>query len=418
MRAHPDEGGNGDAEPASTGDGAGIDPGRSLEGDWIRLLTYGLSLAVLLTLLVGATTSTVAFGLFNPAWDGATEFRDQLDSDPAVEPVVVRETAAYGDQSPTETTAFVVAPGEPYDRAAMDDVAAFVEAGGTLVVMDDGTAGNRLLEDVGADARFDGRVVRDEREHDQGPQMPVVTAVADDDFVATVDEVTLNRGTAIETGDDEWSAEWNASERDEPTVLLGTSEYASLSPTGSDRETASGASLSGPYPVATVESVGDGRVVAVGDPSIAINVMVDRSDNEAFLHALAGDGTVLFDRSHGGDLPPLSSAALTIRDSPSLQVLVGFGTIFGVVAAASRRGRRLVAGVRSRCLTLVAILAATTVGDTRPSSSAGDDRSRLSPAAQARYLRSNHPEWDEELIERAIGKFNRERDEYIEGNDE
>ncbi|ARS91776.1 hypothetical protein B1756_09565 [Natrarchaeobaculum aegyptiacum] len=397
-----------------------MDAGRSLEVDWTRLLTYGLAGAVLITLLVGATTSTVAFGLFNPAWDGATDLRGQLDSAPGAEPVVVRETGSYGDHSPTETTAFVVAPEEPYDRAAMDDVAAFVEAGGTLVVMDDGTAGNRLLEGVGADARFDGRVVRDEREYDQGPQMPVVTAVADDALVATVDEVTLNRGTAIETGDDEGSAEWNASGTDdEATVLLGTSEYASLSPTGSDREPASVAPPSGPYPVATVESVGDGRVVAVGDPSIAINVMVDRSDNEAFLHALAGDGTVLFDRSHGGDLPPLSSAALTIRESPSLQALVGFGAIFGVVAATSRRGRRVVTGVRSRCLTLVAILAATTASDTRPSSaSAGDDRSRLSPAAQARYLRSNHPEWDEELIEGTIGKFNMERDEHIGRNDE
>lgn len=419
-----------DAGPASGHDEGTVDTGTTLDAeiDWLRLLTYGLAVAVILTLLVGATTSTAAFGLFNPSWDGATDFRDQLDAEPETDPLVVRETSAYGDHAPTETTAFVVAPEEPYDQAAVDDVATFVEAGGTLVVMDtDGTVGNSLLEGVGVDARFDGQTVRDDRDYDQGPQMAVVTAVGDDELVAAVDEVTLNRGTAIETGDDEWPGDRNWSDTDdEPTVLLATSEYASRSASGPDREAGGEAAPSGPYPVATVESVGDGRVVAVGDPSIAINVMFDRSDNEAFLDALAGEGPVLFDRSHGGDLPLLSSAALTIRESPLLQALIGLGAIVSVTTMTSRRGRRQVADVWSRCVTLVAILAGTSAGSPRRGSTSdpstvagtGTDRSRLSAPEQARYLRIQHPEWDEELIERAIGKFNTERGEYIERDDE
>lgn len=389
------------------------------EIDWLRGLTGALAVAVVVTLLVGAATSAAAFDAFNPSWDGASDFRDQLEDDPALESDVLRETSAYDDLPAAETTAFVIAPDERYGPSAADDVARFVEDGGTLVVLDNfGTASNDLLESVGSEVRFDGRLVRDDRHHEQGPEMPVTTATTDHELTVSVDEVTLNRGSVLSVGDDSDSStavpeSSSATEPGEVTVLLRTSEYAQLEDRAASATDPEPVDASTTHAVATVEDVGEGRVVVVSDPSITINAMVDRSDNAAFLHALAGDdGRVVFDRSHGDDLPPLSNAILTLQQSPPAQAAVGVGAIVVVGLTTSRRVRRVAAGFWQRSGRLVDALAGVTSGS-HSSSIDRTDRPGLSPAEQARYLRERHPEWDDDRIGYEIGKFNRREDEFI-----
>lgn len=362
----------------------------ALEGDgvdWPRLLLVGLVLSFLLALVVAAATSSAAFGPYNPSWEGTSELRSDAESAPGVETHLVRDTAEYEEVPASETVAFVVAPEATYEGEDVARLREFVANGGTLVVLENfGEPGNALLADVGAQARVDGRLLRDQRHHYQGPAMPVANDIGNHSLTDGIDRLTLNYGTAVEPG--------NA------TVLVSTSGFTYLGPEDDDLDEQDELRS---YPVATVETVGDGQVVVVGDPSVTINAMYDEPDNGAFVRGLYADADhVVFDRSHGGPVPPLLGAVLTIRDSPPLQLFVG-GLGIGIVAALSQsRPGPLIEGVRSRL-----------TAQFRPAERAGDRAAHpgLTDAERAEFLRRRHPEWDEERIQRVITALNHPRSE-------
>lgn len=297
--------------------------------DWPRVLLVALSITVLSALIVAAATSTAAFGPYNPSWDGTSELREQVESEPGVESELVQDTTRYDVSDPNETVAFVVAPTEQYSDEDLERVQRFVATGGTLVVLENfGPNGNQLLADVGAEARTDGVLLRDEQEYHRGPTMPVATGVENHTHTEDVNQLTLNYASALEP--------------DEATVLVRTSDYA-YRDTNRDGQLSDDEELAA-YPVATVEEVSDGQVVVVGDPSIVVNAMIDEPDNAAFLRGLYTDADhVMIDLSHAEELPPLASAAIVLRETPLLQVLVGVSGI-GAVALLSRRRRSLSAG--------------------------------------------------------------------------
>ena len=352
--------------------------------DWPRVLLATLAVTLGIALVVTAATSTTAFSPYNPSWDGATDLRTSLEGETDANHAVIRDTTRYDDVDADGTVAFVIGPEATYDGDDADRVREFVERGGTLVVLENfGASGNALLADVGADARANGTLLRDEQHYYQAPTMPVATTVENHTFTEGIDQLTLNYATAIDAG--------NA------TVLVSTSDFAYLDLDG-DGELGDDEELSA-YPVATAEPVGDGTVIAVGDPSIVINVMREQPDNAAFIHGLSADhDRVLLDVSHAGDLPPLTVAALVLRETPLLQGLVGL-LLVGIVTIAS--GRTLSSLLRP-------------VHDRLPTR--GPDRARvertefpISDADRAAFLRRRHPEWDEERIQRVITAVKRTR---------
>ena len=356
--------------------------------DWPRLLLLALAATVAVSLVVVAATSATAFGPYNPSWDGTSEFRSQVDDDPTAEAAIARETAIYDDLEANDSVAFVIAPDEPYADEDAERVRAFVEDGGTLVVFENfASPGDDLLADVGAEARFDGQLLRDEHNHYQGPAMPVATGVENDSRVADVEQVTLNYATAVEPNG--------------ATVLVRTSEFAYLT---EENEELDDEDELAAYPVATAEPVGEGEVIAVGDPSVPINAMIDQPDNAAFLTGLYGDRShVVVDLSHSEDVPPLVGTMLTLQGSSVLQATLGLFVVGATALAVDRRGSAVRRRVRRR---LEAI-----TGEERPA----DGVPALSREERLAYLQKRHPDWDDERVERVIGAFNgddsRERDD-------
>ena len=303
-----------------------------LDVDVPRAVLVALVVVVGAALIVGGATSGAAFDAFNLDWDGTSDLRETADA-AGSEPVVVRNTTEYADYGEGDL-AVVLSPDREYGEDDATRVREFVHRGGTLVVAErDGPHGSALLEAVGAEARPEGPILRDERHHHRDPALPIATEVGNHSLVAegAVESLTLNYGTAVEPGD--------------ATVLVASSSYAYLDLDGSgeisDDETARS------YPVATIEEVGDGHVIVVGDPSVFINVMQDDLGNRAFVAALA-DGTnhTLVDVSHGSSPPPLMAILLSIRGSTLLQLGLGVGAILAV-AAASRVADRRVASRRA-----------------------------------------------------------------------
>lgn len=349
-----------------------------------RLLLLALVVGVALSVGVAGYTSTTAFETYNPAWDGASDLRSVAGSEGA-EVTVALNASAYDAVEPNGTVAVLLSPDDPYGPTDRRRLRSFARAGGTLVVAEDvDPDGNDILAAVGADSRFDGGVVRDERHNYQSPALPVATEVADDPATEGVEELTLNYGTVVDPGDD-------------ATVLAATSEFAYVDRDG-DGELSATEELA-TRPVVVAEPVGAGTVVAVGDPSLFVNAMLDRTGNRRLVGNLAAaHDRVLLDYSHLSGQPPLATAVIRLRGSPPAQaalLLVGIGTVL----AWSRRSIDLALADRTARLL-------------PPSLRRGGERERSvpepSPAALRAYLESEHPEWDGDRVERVMaGVMNR-----------
>ncbi|MFB1066376.1 DUF4350 domain-containing protein [Natrinema sp. H-ect4] len=355
--------------------------------DWPRVLLLTLAITLVIALGTVAATSSTAFGLYNPSWDGSSDLRQGAENDPTVESHLLHDTAQYEELPANETVAFVIAPDESYEGESSERLQEFVASGGTLVVLENfDEQGNDLFADVGAEARMDGQLLRDDRHHFRGPPMPVATVIENNTLTTGVNQLTLNYGTAVEPG--------NA------TVLVSTSNFAYLGPEEDDLDEQDELRS---YPVVTVENVSEGQVVAVGDPSITINAMYDEPDNAAFLRTLYADADhVAFDYSHGAEVPPLTSTILTIRNSPLLQLLVGTVGIGLVMVFSHIRVQSPLMGIQSR------LPARFQPAESRTD---GLDSPGLSDTERATYLRQRYPDWDEEQIQRVITALNHPRSE-------
>jgi len=351
-----------------------------IEWDVPRVLLVALVAATLLGVLVAASTSSAAFGLYNPGWEGTSELRTVAD-EAGTETTVARNVSEYrgaGDG----TVAVVLAPDRSYSERDLAAIRGFLARGGTLVVAEDvGGGGNELLGGVGATARVNGTLLRDERHNYRSPAMPVARNVTDNETLTRgVERLTLNYGSVVEPGDGN------------TTVLVRSSGFAYLDTNGNgelddDERLAS-------RPVATVERVGQGRVVVVSDPSVFINTMLERSGNRRFARNLvASEDRLLLDFSHTADLPPLSLALVTVRSAPLLQTAVGFLAV-GLVGAWG-------AGLFGRLGSAVGRLRRKRPSDAAP----------VTEAALVAYLREQHPEWDESRIRRIAQGISTERGE-------
>ncbi|QLG27440.1 DUF4350 domain-containing protein [Halorarum halophilum] len=343
--------------------------------------------ALCLSIIVAGVTSAAAFGAYNAKWDGASQLRGIADGEDTTA-TVVTNVSEYGEVDPSGTVAIVLAPEEPYGPADQAVLNRFVREGGTLLVAEDyGSTGNELLVGVGASTRVDGRPLRDERRYYRSPAFPVADGVGNHPLTAGVDGITLNHGSVLTT-------ENGTAVASEATPVANSSAYGYLDTNGNE-ELDQSESLQ-KRPVVAVESVGDGQVIVVSDPSAFINTMLDRPGNAQFVaNVMGAHDRVLLDYSHVTGQPPLVAIALALQKSSVLTALVG---VLGLLAVAilgsgATFWRRLVA-------TFDLHSSRGRVSGTQGVS--GRTRLHIDEAALAASLRERHPEWDEDRVDRVI----------------
>jgi hypothetical protein len=351
-----------------------------------QLLLIALLISVSVIGVVAMSTSTAGFSPYNANWDGTAEFRNLANANG--ETTIVTSVEQYEGADPASTTAFVLAPEKNYSDSDRELINRFVQNGGLLIVADDYEGnGNTVLRSVNASARFDGRILRDEQNNFESSFFPSATNTSTHTLVSNVDGLTFNYGTTIRPG------------TARPIVNSSSVSYLvdnrneSLEPQTDLRR----------YPVVTVESVGEGTVVAIGDPSIFISSMLDKSDNRAFISALLGERSeILLDQSHSQSLPILVSLTLALRSSPPvaggiLTILVGLVLVGNSLY--DSRGQRV---WRQRFDSLVP---ADQLGITGwPQSDPNPETQTLISDRESlkEELQQRHPEWDEEQTDRVI----------------
>lgn len=272
--------------------------------------------------------------------------------------------SAYDGTTPDRPITVVRSPTDP-DGDDATAIASFVRAGGTLLVAADyGDHGNALLATVGADARVNGTPLRDEQHAGPSPAFPRAQTTPNHTYTERVDGLMLNHGSVVEPG--------NA------TVIARSSEFSYLDTNRNQQLDES--EVLAQRPVVTVETVGEGTVIVVSDPSLFLNAMRERSDNAAFLEAIVENHEhVLLDVSHGVSPPPLVTARVLLQRSGVLGFLGGSLSVLALVVLAEPLG------VSTRL---------------RERRRAPVQQPQLSADEIAAGLRARHPEWDEARIDR------------------
>ncbi|WP_277552288.1 DUF4350 domain-containing protein [Halobaculum limi] len=344
-------------------------------------------LIALVVVMVGSVvfagaTSAAAFGSYNPSWDGASQLRG-IATDTGGDSTILTETAAYETVEPNGTVAVVLSPDRPYTESQRAALRSFVRDGGTLVVAEDyGPIGNSILSAVGASVRVSGQPLRDEREYYRGPALPVAPSTATHPVTDGVDELTLNHGTVLvpaQNTNASTVAETNA------TAVVNSSGFSYLD--RNRNEQLDDSETLAARPVVAVESIGEGQVIAVADPSVFINSMLEREGNQQFAtNIIAAHDRILLDYSHTEGQPPLIAALLALQKSSLLTVTIAT-LVVGSIGLWTRRPDITLPG-------------GSTVfgGDAGPpQAGATDDGS-----AVVAYLREQHPDWSERRLRRLM----------------
>lgn len=354
-----------------------------------RVVLVALAVAILATVGVTAATSTASLGLYNPSWDGASQFSATAAAE-GVDDRLVRDSERYETAAAEGTLAVVLSPDSGYEVDEVTRLEDFVRRGGTLLVAADfREPGPALLAGLGTNASVSGLPLRDEHRYGPSPAFPLAPNVSDHPYTDGVGELVLNHPSVIETGareGDGGAGADGAGTPDGPTVLVESSPFAYLD--RNRNEELDDEEELARHPVVTVESLGDGEVVVASDPSLFINAMLERGDNRRFLANVVGaHERVVVDVSHTSALPPLISLRLVLRDLPIVQLVLGVG-LLGGVAALGRRWR----GVPWERLPGSERL--------RPGGEPAPAGLELSAGDVAAAVRERHPDWDEERVER------------------
>lgn len=285
-----------------------------------RIVLVALLIAVVAALLFAFLTAGGAFDAFNPTWEGTSDLRGDTGD---TESQVLLSAEGYERLEANRTVVFMIAPTKKPTAADATRIRQFVSDGGTLVVADDfGPHGNAVLADVGAEARIDGALLRDELEYAAGPTLPIAGNVTTHRYTTDVEQLTLNHGSAVRPGGAD--------------VLVRSSPVAYLDRTATGNLTAG--DEVGAHPVVTSEAVDNGTVLTVSDPSIFINTMLQEPDNRVFATAiLDGHDSAAFDYAHRESRSSLAVALVLLRQTPLVQGVVIFLGTAGVFAAAGGR---------------------------------------------------------------------------------
>jgi len=200
----------------------------------------------------------------------------------------------------------------------------------------------------------------------------VITNTSNATILENVDQLTLNGATVLNSTNG--------------TAIAYTSSFAYLD-TNSNDELDPDEQLQS-YPVFASETVGEGRVLVLSDPSVFINQLADRNGNQAFLTQLQSThDRVMLDVSHTSGTPLGALLWLWLRRTAWAQALVGGGGVGILWLYTDNRPRSRVRRIIDPILS-------------RFERSPSVESLTLDPDDRSNFLHQQHPEWSRTRIER------------------
>ena len=208
-----------------------------------------LFIAVLVTAVAGPAAAA-PFDLVGSDWEGAAELVRLARAELGAPRVTVATQIDFSVLLP-EDGLLLLYPERGLD---VDELSKFMRAGGRVILLDDFGRGESLLQNFGMKRVPSPRHPAESLRHN--PQLALAEPASAHPVVADVSRVVTNHATGL--------------------------SHPDLSPVLKIRASAGEADVV----VAVAGAVGQGRLLAVGDPSIAMNSMLRYSGNKTFTRGL------------------------------------------------------------------------------------------------------------------------------------
>lgn len=294
-----------------------------------RRKALGLLLTVLVVLVHAVTALAAPFDLNGTDWEGANELVRLARAELGAGRVVPTTAIDFADLKPDDGL-LIMYPERSLDT---DELTRFMRAGGRVILLDDFGRGDSLLTNFGMKRVAAPRHPQESLRHN--PQLALAEPASAHPVVADVTRVVTNHPTGL--------------------------AHPDLSPVLKIRATSGEQDVV----VAVAGAVGQGRLLAVGDPSIVMNSMLRYSGNKAFARGLVryavdadawgkrggrlvlATGTFEQKGSYGGEKNPVSEWLRDVKDLLDQIRREGMPAIL-TWAAAAALGLALVVWVGSR----------------------------------------------------------------------
>ena len=266
----------------------------------ITRLIVLVAMVIVIILLIGRFNFSEAdFSLYNPAWNGMTEFSGNSSVHLLYS---ISDLSGAGEKN----TLLIVSPLSNFSEDESGHALSFMQRGGTIIVMDDFGMANTLLENISSPITLYQAPLCDDNYYYKRQSFPVINSISQMGLTSNVSELVLNHPATLNiTG--------NA------TVMALTSPLGWVDSNANlmiDRD-----EVYGRYPVMARTSFGEGTLYVVSDPDIIVNIMIYKGNNSVFASNIMNSGTVYMDVSHGQKIPPLATVFYIIKYDLVAQLL-------------------------------------------------------------------------------------------------
>ncbi len=251
-----------------------------------RKLLPALTLVILLVFatIIWFYPPTGDFNAGNPFWNGISYLSEHTE----VSPINSLDSLPSSGKGST----LLLVPYEQFSSEELNQIRSFVSSGGTLLLLDDYGFGNQVLGSLGLKTKFTGQQLLDPLFDYQNEMMPKITEFTPTSMTANVSSIVFNHATTLEDTSD-------------VSVIASSSRFSFLDANNNGEWDTD--ELSGSLPVAAYVKVDEGYVVAVADPSMLINGMINMDDNLRFIDNLlsiqGANSQVYVDQSHLPKMP-------------------------------------------------------------------------------------------------------------------
>jgi hypothetical protein len=271
-------------------------------------------LAIAIVLLIVSMTAPVIststdFSIYNSGWNGTSKlavltyrlgkFVPTFETRSTGTEISVAQLSLQDmNLDPQASSLVIIGPTKAFTSPEGEIVGDFVKGGGKLFLADDFGSGNSLLEQMGATSRFSNTLVMD-LAFEKQPEFSVAFDFVPDPTTANVTTALLNYPSSLTVDPSN-------------TEVLARSSVGSWLDTNGDllREWEE---PRGPFPILARETMGQGSILLLSDPSVLINGMAGYMDDSLLATNIVNyvclDRTqVMFDESHRTFFDPVKVA--------------------------------------------------------------------------------------------------------------
>jgi len=321
----------------------------------IEIIALTLIFSILFSLyLVYTIPPAEDYNPENPEWNGLTSLKQQTNTTEITNINQLKQIA-----NPKQTTILILGPEKPYTPEETQTIKEILEKGATILVADDFGQANTLLEQMEIPCKFTQKILIDPVFYYKDPKLPIILNIKNTTWTKNIKQLILNYATTLNiTGP-------------EIEILANTSQYSYLDINMNEQQDPE--DPTGPQPILAQTKIGEGTLILLSDPSIFINVMINKENNTQLLKNISEGRKTYLDISHYN---------LTLHTQLRMSIRVTLNYVY-------------TPEIKYTIVTLTTVAAIYRVGKTRKP----EKKEEREEEKEIEKILKKHPDWDRKTLE-------------------